>query len=138
MRRTVLDDRLRRASWPEPGAELRERVLSAAGPRVNRTVTWADRLWFSRPFRVAVLGLAVALTALDVATAPAGRAAIAPAPASLAAAMAVEDAARQIGLPPEQAAAFSRDALAMSSGTADTTGLTADTVLEPDEYEVPR
>ena len=65
MTRAEIERRLRQARWPEPAAELRARVLAAA-PIVNRPVTWSDRVWFSRAWRVAAAAAAAAAIAIAV------------------------------------------------------------------------
>jgi hypothetical protein len=58
-----LEDRMRQLSWPAPSAELRERVLATAV--VGQQVTWSDRLWFSRNWRLAAVGIALACVVVD-------------------------------------------------------------------------
>lgn len=67
MKSIDVEDRVRRIAWPEPPADLRTRVLSAA--RVaDAPVTWSDRVWYSRRWRVATA--AAILSALVLASLP--------------------------------------------------------------------
>lgn len=80
--RTEIEDRLRQLSWPEPSARLRDRVLSTAVVTAQ-PITWSDRMWFSRAWRLAAVGAALAIVVLDrVAASP--RPAVVPAIQALA------------------------------------------------------
>jgi len=52
-----------RLSAPSP--DLRARVLAAAAPLVERRLTWSDRMWFSRGWRIAAASVFVVLLALN-------------------------------------------------------------------------
>ncbi len=110
MNRRETEERVRQITWPAPSPDLRDRVLSTAvvaGPRA----TWSDRLWFSRGWRLSALAAALVVVAVDhFSTVPQSTGA-SPAPYAMAQAQAVDEAARQAGLPPEAAASFARRAL---------------------------
>ena len=126
MNRREIEERVRQINWPAASPDLRDRVLSTAvvaGPRA----TWSDRLWFSRGWRLSALAAALVVVAVDhFSTVPRSTGA-SPAPYAMAQAQAVDEAARQAGLPPEAAASFARRALseASRSGTPAQTGPTA-------------
>ena len=64
----ALEDRLRRQRPASPSAELKRRVMSAAGEVQATPVTALDRAWFSRPLRVAavaILAAAALFSAVD-------------------------------------------------------------------------
>lgn len=119
MQRDRIGERLRGAGLPEPARDLRDRVLAAAVPRVRPSATWADRMWFSRRWRFAAVALFFAVLALDrISITPGSRVAGGPSPTAVETARAAEEAARQVGLPPDQAAALARRALIAASRPA--------------------
>jgi len=63
MKRIDVEDRVRRIAWPEPPAALRKRVLSTAR-FAGAPVTWADRVWYSRRWRLATAAAIVSAIAL--------------------------------------------------------------------------
>ena len=111
MERADLERRVRQIAWPEPTEELRLRVLSAA-PVVEWRVTWSDRVWFSRTWRVAAAAAVVGLIAVDSFSQTRTVARFVPTPQALAEAQAIDATVREIGLPADLAASLARRALA--------------------------
>lgn len=115
MNRREIEARIRQMDWPTPSPDLRARVLSTAvvgGPRI----TWSDRLWFSRGWRLSAVAAALVVVAVEQVPAMRGATGADPAPPhALAQAHAVDRAAEQVGLPPDVANSFARRALAASS-----------------------
>lgn len=64
-----LHERLRSARWPDPSSGLRARI--AAIPVRPPAIALADRVWYSRGWRIGVAATAVAIIALDMWGAPA-------------------------------------------------------------------
>jgi len=60
-----IERRLGEVRLSAPSADLRARVLAAAAPLVERRLTWSDRVWFSRGWRVAAASVIVVLLALN-------------------------------------------------------------------------
>ena len=110
MTRAEIERRLRQARWPEPAAELRARVLAVA-PLFNRPVTWSDRVWFSRVWRLAVAAAAAGAIAMAWLPDAANSIRVDPTPQAVAEAQVIDDAGRDIGLPPGVAQALSRRTL---------------------------
>ncbi len=116
-----MEDRLRGAGLPAAADDLRDRVLAAAVPLVASAerATWADRAWFSVRWRVAAAAVLVALIALDrVSTTPAGSGAVPYGAVAVETAQAAGEAAREDGLPGEQAERRARRALGAASRPA--------------------
>jgi hypothetical protein len=114
MKRSDIEKRVRRMPWPAPSPELRDRVLSIA-VEVAAPITWSDRMWFSRRWRLSALAavlVAVAVDQFSVASQPAG---VSATPYAVAQAQAVDEMAREAGLSPEAAASFARRALSDAS-----------------------
>lgn len=63
----TLEERLRRLEPPQPSAGLRRRVLDRAARRATAGVSIWDRLWFSRPLRVASASLVATLVLISIA-----------------------------------------------------------------------
>jgi hypothetical protein len=123
----MVEERLRETAWPEPASDLRDRVLAAAMPRVRPSATWADRMWFSRCWRLAAVALLLALVVLDrIPVVPGSRSPDVPGFAAVETARAVAEVARQVGLPPDQAEALARRALIAASRPAGRTDLGID------------
>jgi hypothetical protein len=97
---------------PEP---LRARVMGAAEPGIRPSVSWSDRLWFSRRWRLAAGATAVAMAALDFAFGGRAPSPVGPHESARATAQAVDEAARQAGLGAEQARVFAQRAFALAS-----------------------
>lgn len=114
MNQREIEERVRRIIWPAPPPGLRDRVLSTAvvaGP----PITWSDRMWFSRGWRLSALAAVLVVIALDQFSTMPQSTGVTAAPYAIAQAQAIDEAARQAGLPPEAAAAFARRALAEAS-----------------------
>lgn len=111
MKRADLERRVRRIAWPEPTEDLRLRVLSAASV-VGRRVTWSDRVWFSRAWRIAAAAAVVSAMAIESLSGTRDVACFVPTPQALAEAQAIDDTGREIGLPADLAASLARRALA--------------------------
>lgn len=98
---------LRSMAWAAPAAGLRERVLS--GARVApRAIPLTDRIWFSRAWRLAAAAVAVALIALEQLAGSGGsvsRTVAAPIREDVAV---IAEAARDAGLPADQAEVLAR------------------------------
>ena len=109
MKPSEIERGIRQVVWPEPGPALRMRVVTSARPVAGR-VTWADRIWFSRAWRLAcaasVVG-AIAVASLDTRGVDATVAGL---PAQTEA-QGVADVARTLGLPPELSASLARRTL---------------------------
>ena len=110
MNRREVEDRVRQTPWPEPSASLRDRVLSTAVVTAP-PITWSDRIWFSRAWRLTAVGAAFTIVVLDQMAASPRPAAFTATEQSLAEAQVIEEAGRQLGLPPEVAASLARRAL---------------------------
>lgn len=106
MNREEIEHRLRQARWPEPAAALRARVLAAV-PIVDYRVTWSDRVWFSRAWRVAAAAAAGAIAILSLPDAS-DSIRFGPTPQAMAEAHVIDEASRDIGLPPSVAQALAR------------------------------
>jgi hypothetical protein len=112
--RAEIERRLRQARWPEPAAALRARVLAAA-PVVNPRVTWSDRMWFSRAWRIAAAAVVVAAIAIESLPGTTDRTAFVASPQAVAEAQVIDATGREMGLPPDVAQALARRAVAMAS-----------------------
>jgi hypothetical protein len=110
MTRRDIEDRLRQVSWPAPSASLRDRVLSTAVVTAQ-PISWSDRIWFSRAWRLAAIGTTLAIAVLDQFSGSTRSAPFTATSPALAEAQAIEEAGREIGLPPEVAASFARRSL---------------------------
>ena len=113
---TMRDDtiiyQIREAERLEPNPALRARVLAAARPRVRPSATWADRMWFSRAWRLAAMTIVLVLVAIELMPSPARDRAVGPSTYAVAAAASTEEAALQMGMKPEEAKALGRRAMA--------------------------
>src|SRR5262245_39250961 len=85
--------------WLEPPTELRAKVLAAA-PVVAPRVTQFDRIWFSRAWRTAAAAIVVGTLAFEWWPYGSDLTRVTPTVQALAEANAVDDAGREIGLPP--------------------------------------
>jgi len=116
MNRRDIEDRVRQIRPPAPSAGLRDRVLSTAVVAVP-SITWSDRVWFSRGWRLTAVGAALAIVVLDQLAASPRPAAFTATEQALAEARAIDEAGRQVGLPPEIAALLARRVLSDASRT---------------------
>lgn len=105
--------RVRAIAWPAPPPALRARVLAVA-PVIEPSITWADRLWFSRTSRLSVAAALLGLLTLDQLSGTRETAASVPSPRAALEVQAIEDTSRQLGLPADAAAVLARRALAES------------------------
>ncbi len=97
MKRKDIEHRVREASSPRPSPQLRDRVLSAAVVSVP-SITWSDRVWFSRTWRLSAVAVVLAVIVLDEMS---GVAPSADVPAdAIAEAQVIDDASWPPGLPP--------------------------------------
>ena len=114
-----IERQLLEAGRPEPGADVRARVLAKTLPLVRSDDSRLDRIWFSRTWRMAAVLAVLVLAGADAVsryTAP-----WAPAAQDRMASdtvRAVETAAREAGLPPSDAAALVAQAIAAASASA--------------------
>jgi hypothetical protein len=122
---------VRQITWPAPSASLRARVLSAAVVEGD-TVSWSDRVWYSRAWRLAAAGAALAILLIDQFSMSPRSAGPVPANRAIADANVIDETGRQMGLPPEVATSLARRALSetpaprMSPSQASTTLQTFD------------
>jgi hypothetical protein len=109
-----IEDRVRHIDWPGPSPDLRDRVLSSA-IFVEHSITWSDRVWFSRAWRLSAAAAALTIVLLDQFSGsqrPAGFTASAQA---LAEAQVIDETGRQVGLPPDLAQSLARRSMAEAS-----------------------
>jgi hypothetical protein len=114
MKRRDIEDRVRQITWPAPSPSLRDRVLSAAG-HVEQPITWSDRMWFSRAWRLSAVAAAVAIVVLDQLSESPRSTGFTAATEALAEAQVIDETGRQVGLPPDVAASLARRALTEAS-----------------------
>lgn len=107
--RQEIEEHLRQLSWPEPSASLRDRILSTAV--IAQPITWSDRMWFSRGWRLAAVGVVLVCVVLDQVAGSPRSAVFTATPQAIAEAQALDEAGRELGLPPEVAASLARRAL---------------------------
>jgi hypothetical protein len=117
MKLTEIENRVRQVTWPAPPEPLRARVLSAAAIAAE-PITWSDRMWFSRAWRLSALGTALLVIGLELQSSAARPAEPGPTPQALAEARGVEEIGRQAGLPQDAAASLARRTLPASSPRA--------------------
>lgn len=113
MIRADLERLLHRSRWPEPSVELRAGVLAAA-PTMAHRVTWSDRVWFSRAWRIAASAAVVAAIAIESLPGTTDRTAFVAPPQAVAEAQVIDAAGREMGLPPNVVQALARRAVAMA------------------------
>lgn len=112
--RSDLEHRIRRIAWPVPTDALRARVLSSV-PAAARRLSWSDRMWFSRTWRLSAAALLVALVGLESWSSAPGPVRVPPTPAALAQVDALDEAGRDLGMPPGVVSALTQRALATSA-----------------------
>ena len=110
MTRRQIEDRVRELPWPAPSASLRERVMVTAVVTPH-TITWSDRVWFSRAWRCAAVGAALAIVVLDQLSGAPQRPGFTASAQAIAEAQSIEETGRQVGLPPDVAASLGRRVL---------------------------
>jgi hypothetical protein len=113
MRRQDIEDRVQRIAWPLPSPELRDRVLSAT--LEWQPITWSDRVWYSRAWRLSIAGAALTIVVLDHLAGVPQPTGVAPTPHALAQAEAIAETGEQVGLPSDVAAILGRRALSEAS-----------------------
>ena len=114
MTQAEIERRLRDARWPEPAGALRVRVLAAARVADQR-VTWSDRVWFSRAWRIAAAAAVVAAIASASLPGTTESTAFVAPPQAAAEAHVIDATGREVGLPPNVAQALARRAVAMAA-----------------------
>jgi hypothetical protein len=114
MKQADLERHVRRMAWAEPRADLRSRVLTAAviGPA---RITWSDRVWFSRGWRLAAVATAVGAIAIDSLWGTRDVPPVPPVARTLAEVQAIDDVGREIGLPEDLSASLARRTLIADS-----------------------
>lgn len=110
MKPTDLEDRVRELNWPAPSEELRARVLAGASVQA-RVLSWSDRVWFSRPWRVSMAAAVLVLLGAQLITNWENPSGHATASSMSADAEAIREAGREAGLPVEVAALLARRAI---------------------------
>lgn len=98
-----LEDRIRQVEWPATSQALRSRTLSAARVSAVAPISWSDRVWFSRGWRMTAAAAVVVLVGLFVGSGP-----VAPIPRASEASsqqVAIEDFMRESGFPADVARA---------------------------------
>ena len=107
-----LEHKLLEAGRPEPRAEVRARVLAAAQPLVRRDCRRLDRIWFSRGWRLAAILVFGLIAALDALSGPPPSSPAMPNRPITDTDLAVEKAARTLGLTSIEAEALTAQAVA--------------------------
>ena len=114
MTRRTIEDRLRHVSFPSPSSDLRDRVRSIAVV-AQQPISWSDRMWFSRAWRLSALGAALAIVVLDLLSGAPRRPGVTASARVIAEAQVIEETGRQVGLPPDVAASLGRRVLSQAS-----------------------
>lgn len=127
-----LEQRVRAFKLPDMSPDVRARVMAAAVARVA-PITWSDRVWFSRAWRYAAAAAVVAVIAADQWTGVTAQRTTAM-PRVMADAQAIEDVAREAGLPAQTAAWLAQRAVldGSRSRTAPSSGADVFQTLELD------
>ena len=110
MKRVDVETRVRQLEWDAPPADLRARVFSAV-PATSPAVSWSDRVWFSRRWRLAAVAAVLILAVVESMSGTARSATPTVSPQAISEASIIEETARQAGLSPEHAAALARRAV---------------------------
>lgn len=114
MERAEIERRVRELKWAAPSGDLRTRVLETSVPATPR-VTWSDRVWFSRTWRIAAAVAVVGAIGVDALWGTSAVERVTPSRRAVAEAEAIGETGREIGLPVEMAAALARRAIAGNS-----------------------
>jgi hypothetical protein len=114
MTRANLERLLHRSRWPEPSVALRARVLAAA-PTADHGVTWSDRIWFSRAWRIAAAAALVGAIGIESYPGPTDRTPFVAPLQAAAEAQVIDATGREMGLPPNLAQALARRVAAMAA-----------------------
>jgi hypothetical protein len=105
---------------PEATADLRVRVLAAATARLAPPATGAERVWFSRRWRLAAAVILLAVVLLDrVPLALEAHHVDGPGAAALDIGQAVAEAARHLGMTTDEANAMAQDAVTAATRPSD-------------------
>jgi len=110
MKLTDLERRVRDHAWPAPSSELRARVLAEATV-VAPDITWSDRVWYSRTWRLGVVAAALALVAINQLSTSSAVCCPVGAMQTRAESDALVQASVEIGVPADVAASIARRAL---------------------------
>jgi hypothetical protein len=92
-----LERRIRQLPRAEPSKALRERVMSSPVPA--RQLTWSDRVWFSRAWRLGAAGVLAGVVAVELCVGSPGASRVGPAPQAVAEARALDATGQELGLP---------------------------------------
>ena len=114
MNQRDIEDRVRQIIWPAPSASLRDRILATTVVRAQ-PITWSDRMWFSRAWRWAAVSVALVVVVLDQISGAPRSTGFTATPQALAEAQAIDEAGREMGLPPDVAASIASRALTETS-----------------------
>ena len=128
MKRSDIEDQVRQTSWPAPPPRLRDRVLSAAVVGAH-PITWSDRVWFSRAWRLSVVAAALAVVVLNQVSGSPRSTDIRNAAQAIADAQVIDDATWPLGLPPAVGASLARREL-LSAGQPPRAALSVEMWLE--------
>ena len=137
MKRVDVETRVRQIAWVAPPADLRARVLTAA-PLPSPAISWSDRVWFSRGWRLAAVAAVLILVAVDQLSGPTPSPAGAASVRAVAEASFVDETARQAGMSPDEAAALARRAVAAEKGRRSGVGFSGITLDDLDSGGEPR
>jgi hypothetical protein len=102
-----VERRVRNLRTLQPSALLRDRVVSIDLMTVRR-VTWSDRVWFSRGWRLTAAAAAIAALAVGAIPDRSDARAITPSRQALSDAGAVQEASQQLGLSADLTQALER------------------------------
>ena len=130
MRLTELENRVRHVEWPEPPATLRARVLNESA-LVGPSITWSDRVWYSRVWRVSMAAAALIFISLNMLSNSARSSDLMMTSQTTAEARAIEETGRQIGLPADVSVSLARR-VQSESGTSEIDRHAALAALEGD------
>ncbi len=109
-----IEDRVRQIPVPAPSASLRERVMATALVTAQ-PLTWSDRLWFSRAWRLTAAMAVLAIVVLDQLASVPRRPGFTVSAQVIAEAQVIEETGRQVGLPADVAASLARRAISDQS-----------------------
>ena len=137
MKPADIENRLRQIPWSAPSADLRVRVLSAV-PVTSPTISWSDRVWFSRAWRLAAVATGLVLAVLESMSAPARSSATVVSAQVVAETSFVDETVRQAGLSPQEAAMLARRVVAAERKARSGLGFGATTLDDLDMGGEPR
>jgi hypothetical protein len=137
MKRVDVEARVSQIAWPAPSADLRARIISAVVAAVP-PISWSDRVWFSRAWRLAAVAVVLVAGATEYLSGPTGSSTVTASEHMTAEARFVDETARQAGLSSEQAAALARRTAAAENGGRRGAGLGGITLDDLDSGGEPR